>query len=70
MNKRQRAKKRHAEPVQEAWNVVAAHVISVSKIPCLFVNEEGYSVTDKRLQLYNLDGFKIVSQPLREGNKK
>jgi len=73
MNSRQRAKQaaRKVNPVQEAWNVVADHLLSVEAVaPCFFIGEEGWSKTRKCLSLTSIRGFKLVSKPLGEVTKK
>lgn len=71
MNSRQRAKKRHAEPVQAAWNVVAAHLVSLEAAGnCFFVDRDGYHKDYTRLRMHNTAGFLLVSsKPDLRGKK-
>lgn len=65
MNNRQRAKKaaRKINPIQEAWNVVAEHLVSLD-ISCFFVDKSRWDSLQWTLHDAH-DRYTLVSQPLR-----
>ena len=80
MNKRQRAKSTAGKkagtatnPLQEAWDVVAEHLLSLHSMGNAFFVDTAYPREHRqlpegtRLRVHNTLGFELVSKILKEG---
>ena len=77
MNKRQHAKmatrKKATDPIQEAWDVVAEHLLSLHSMGDSFFVDKAYAREYRqlpegtRLRVHNTSGFELVSKILKEG---